>query len=224
MNKNSEQISWWKRFLKSMTKAHELGTEQDIMLDHDYDGIRELDNVLPPWWLYGFYITIAISIFYYTQVFFNSEKYSQVKEYATEVAEGKAAVAQYKLDNPELFDDANIVTLTDDTNIQKGKELFTSKTCTACHLDDLGGSIGPNLTDKEWILGGGIKNIFNTIAKGGRPGKGMIAWESIISREERIQLASYIIFMQGTKPANPKAAEGDIVWPEIMKTKAAEEE
>ncbi|PHS52238.1 MAG: cytochrome C oxidase subunit III [Lutibacter sp.] len=211
MNKNSEQISWWRRFLKSMTKAHELGTEKDIMLDHDYDGIRELDNVLPPWWLYGFYITIAISIFYYTQVFFNSEKYSQVKEYATEVAEGKAAVEQYKLDNPELFDDANIVALTEDTNIQKGKELFTSKTCTACHLDDLGGSIGPNLTDKEWILGGGIKNIFNTIAKGGRPGKGMIAWEAIISREERIQLASYIIFMQGTQPANPKAPEGD-VW------------
>jgi len=62
MNKNSENISGWKRFMKSMTKAHELGTEEDIMLDHDYDGIKELDNVLPPWWLYGFYITIAISI------------------------------------------------------------------------------------------------------------------------------------------------------------------
>lgn len=214
MNKNSENISGWKRFMKSLTKAHELGTEEDIMLDHDYDGIRELDNVLPPWWLYGFYITIVISIFYYTQVFYNSEKYSQAKEYAAELAQGKAEVEQYKKDHPELFDEANIVAFTDAENIAKGKELFSSKTCSACHLADLGGSIGPNLTDNHWILGGGVKNIYNTISKGGRPGKGMIPWESTISRDERIQLASYIISMQGTKPATPKPAQGDIIWPE----------
>jgi cytochrome c oxidase cbb3-type subunit 3 len=213
MNKNSENISGWKKFMKSMTKANELGTEQDIMLDHDYDGIRELDNVLPPWWLYGFYITIAISIFYYTQVFFNSDKYSQKKEYAAEVEKGKEEVAAYKAANPQLFDDSNIVVLTDASDLEKGKELFTSKTCFACHLNDLGGSIGPNLTDNRWIMGGGVKDIFNTISKGGRPGKGMIAWESTITREERIQLSSYIISMQGTQPATPKAPEGDIVWP-----------
>jgi len=214
MNKNSENISGWKKFMKSMTKAHELGTEEDIMLDHDYDGIKELDNVLPPWWLYGFYITIAISIFYITQVFYNSDNYSQDKEYAAEVAQGKAEVEQYKKEHPELFDDANIVVLTDAENIAKGKELFTSKTCSACHLADLGGSIGPNLTDNNWILGGGVKNIYNTISKGGRPGKGMIPWESTITRDERIQLASYIISMQGTQPATPKAAQGEIIWPE----------
>ncbi|VAW25932.1 Cytochrome c oxidase (cbb3-type) subunit CcoP [hydrothermal vent metagenome] len=214
MNKNSENISGWKKFMKSMTKAHELGTEEDIMLDHDYDGIKELDNVLPPWWLYGFYITIAISIFYITQVFYNSDNYSQDKEYAAEVAQGKAEVEQYKKEHPELFDDANIVAFTDAENIAKGKELFATKTCSACHLADLGGSIGPNLTDNHWILGGGVKNIYNTISKGGRPGKGMIPWESTISRDERIQLASYIISMQGTQPATPKAAQGDIIWPE----------
>ena len=211
MNKNSENISAWKRFMKSMTKAHELGTEEDIMLDHDYDGIKELDNVLPPWWLYGFYITIAISIFYYTQVFYNAEEYSQAKEYAAEVAKGKEDVEAYKAANPELFDMDNIVAFADEENLAKGKELFTSKTCTACHLVDLGGSIGPNLTDENWILGGGVKNIFSVISKGGRPGKGMIAWEGTLSRLERQQLSSYIISMQGTTPANPKAPEGD-VW------------
>ena len=213
MNKNSENISGWKRFMKSMTKAHDLGTEEDIMLEHDYDGIKELDNVLPPWWLYGFYITIAISIFYIFQVLYNSEEYSQAKEYETAVAEGKAEVEAYKAANPQLFDDSNIVALTDDDSIAKGKELFSAKTCTACHLIDLGGSIGPNLTDNHWVLGGGVKNIYNTISKGGRPGKGMIAWESTISRDERILLASYIISMQGSSPATPKAAEGDIIWP-----------
>lgn len=214
MNKDSENISGWKKFMKSMTKANELGTEEDIMLDHDFDGIKELDNVLPPWWLAGFYITIAISIFYYTQVFFNSEKYSQTEEFATEVAEGKAAVEQYKNDHPELFNTDNIVAFTDAENLAVGKELFTSKTCTICHLGDLGGSIGPNLTDENWILGGGVKNIFNTISKGGRPGKGMIAWEGTLSRLERQQLSSYIISMQGTQPNAPKASEGDIIWPE----------
>jgi cytochrome c oxidase cbb3-type subunit 3 len=214
MSKSSENLSGWKKFMKSMTKAHELGTEEDILLDHDYDGIRELDNVLPPWWLYGFYITIAISAFYIFQVFYNSEEYSQEKEYAAEVAQGKADVEAYKAANPELFDDSNIVAFTDPENLAKGKELFTSKTCFACHLADLGGSIGPNLTDNKWILGGDVKSIFNTLTNGGRPGKGMIAWESTITREERIQLASYIISMQGTSPANPKAPEGDITWPE----------
>jgi len=211
MNKNSENISAWKRIMKSLTKANELGTEEDIMLDHDYDGIKELDNVLPPWWLYGFYITIAISIFYYTQVFYNADEYSQAKEYAAEVAKGKEEVEAYKAANPELFNTDNIVAFTDEKNLAIGKELFTSKTCIACHLADLGGSIGPNLTDKNWILGGGIKDVFNTISKGGRPGKGMIAWEGTISRLERQQLASYILSMQGTTPTNPKAPEGD-VW------------
>ena len=98
--------------------------------------------------------------------------------------------------------------------LQKEKNYLHTKTCIACHLADLGGSIGPNLTDNNWILGGDVKSIFNTLTNGGRPGKGMIAWESTISREERIQLASYIISMQGTQPAKPKAPEGDIIWPE----------
>ena len=208
---NQEQ-TFWKRIVKSLTKANELGREEDVMTDHDYDGIRELDNVLPPWWLAGFYITIAVGIFYYVMIF-AFDKYSQEDEYTAAVEAGKAQVEQYKKDHPELYDDANLVALTDPADIQKGKELFASKTCTACHLADAGGSIGPNLTDEYWILGGGFKNIFNTIAKGGRPGKGMIAWESTISQKERQQLASYILSIQGTTPATPKAPEGEI-WKE----------
>lgn len=213
MTKKSENISGWKKFMQSMTKAHDLGTEEDIMLDHDYDGIKELDNVLPPWWLYGFYITIIICIYYIFQVFYNPEEYNQDLEFTAEVALEKQKVEDYKAAHPELFDDSNIVLLTDAEDIAKGKELFASKTCTACHLVDLGGSIGPNLTDNAWILGGDVKSLYNTISKGGRPGKGMIAWESTVSREERIQLASYIISMQGSQPATPKAPEGDIIWP-----------
>ena len=141
-------------------------------------------------------------------------KFNQYDELAAEMEAAKAELEAYKAANPEKFDDSNIVAYTDAENIAKGKELFTSKTCFVCHLNDLGGSIGPNLVDDKWILGGGAQNIYNTITKGGRPNKGMQAWENSITREERIQLTSYIISMQGTSPAAPKAAEGDITWPE----------
>ncbi|MCB0458725.1 MAG: c-type cytochrome [Flavobacteriaceae bacterium] len=207
----SNNESFWKRLLKKLTKANELGHEEDVMTDHDYDGIRELDNVLPPWWLIGFYITVAISIFYYIMVY-ALDKYGQDDEYLAEVAQAEAAIEQYKKDNPELFSDENLVALTDPADIEKGKALFTEKTCTACHLIDGGGSIGPNLTDEHWILGGGFKNVFNTISKGGRPGKGMIAWEATINQKDRQLLASYVLTLQGTTPATPKAPEGDIIW------------
>ncbi len=206
---NNENISFWQRFLKSMTKANELGREEDVMLDHDYDGIKELDNVLPPWWIWGFYITIAISIFYYVAIHILGW-YGQEDEYQAELKAHEAKVAKYKADHPELFKTENLIAYADAANIEKGKELFTTKTCTACHLTDGGGSIGPNMTDDYWILGGGFQNVFNTITKGGRPGKGMVAWESTITQKERRQLASYILTLRGTTPASPKAPEGDL--------------
>jgi cytochrome c oxidase cbb3-type subunit 3 len=212
MSNNIENLSGWQKFIKSMTKANEIGKEEDVMTDHDYDGIRELDNVLPPWWLYGFYITIAISIFYYVMIFMGN--YNQEQEYADDVAQAKKDIAAWKAqdqkDHPENYTEAKA--FTDAASLAKGKELFAAKTCTACHAADGGGGIGPNLTDDKWVLGGGIKSIFNTITKGGRPGKGMVAWEASISKEDRQLLASYIISLQGTTPANPKAAEGDITW------------
>lgn len=213
MNKSSENLSAWKRFLKSITKANELGKEEEILLDHDYDGIKELDNVLPPWWLTGFYITIAASIFYIIMAY-GFGWWKQTDEYNASVKEAKQDLEAYKKANPQLFDDSNIVAFTDADNIGKGKTLFMEKGCVACHRADLGGAIGPNLTDNHWILGGGVQNIYHTITKGGEPGKGMIAWESIINREDRVRLASYIISMQGSNPVDPKAPQGDIVWPE----------
>ncbi len=207
---NNKNLTGWQRFMKSMTKANELGKEEDIMTDHDYDGIKELDNVLPPWWLYGFYITIAIAIFYTIQVFVNPEAYSQKEEYAADVAKGKAEVEAYKKEHPELFN-TDVKLLTDAASLESGKKVFNTY-CVACHMADGGGGIGPNLTDDKWVLGGGIEKIFHTISEGGRPGKGMVAWKSSIQLKERQQVASYVISLQGTTPANPKAEEGDITW------------
>lgn len=208
----STNNSFWKRFLQSATKAKEVEKEDEILLDHDYDGIQELDNVLPPWWLYGFYITIIISIFYVIQAWY-FDSYNQQKELETELRVASEEVEAYKAANPELFDTSNLTALMDAESLAEGKELFETKTCVACHLNDGGGSIGPNLTDEYWINGGGFENIFNTITKGGRPGKGMIAWESVLSTKERQLLASYVMSLKGTTPAVPKAPEGEI-WTE----------
>ncbi len=210
MSKNVENQSAWKRFLASMTKAHDIESEEEIILDHNYDGIQELDNVLPPWWLAGFYITIALMAIYAVRVFFFGA-YNQYEEFSTEMAEAKVAVKEYKEAHPELFDESNITLLTSEADLAKGKEVF-AKNCIACHKEDLGGIVGPNLTDDKWILGGGIKNVFNTISKGGRDGKGMPAWEALIPKGDRQKVASYIISMYGTNPAGAKAPEGDITW------------
>lgn len=209
MSKNKE-LTGWQRFMKSMTKANELGKEEDIMTDHNYDGIQELDNVLPPWWKYGFYITIVIAIYYTFQVFYNPEDYNQKLEYEAAVEQGKKEIEAYKLANPELFN-VDITLLTDAKSLEAGKKVFNTF-CVACHMADGGGGIGPNLTDDKWILGGGIEKIFHTISEGGRPGKGMVAWKASIKLEERQQVSSYVISLQGTTPANPKAPEGDIIW------------
>ncbi len=206
---DKKQTSGWKKFLQSMTKAHDLGKEEEILLaDHDYDGIKELDNVLPPWWKYGFYITILVGIFYYIQVFTNSEEYSQEQEYLAEVEKAQKELDAYKAANPDAF---KVTLLTDDASLAAGKTVF-EKNCVACHMADGGGGIGPNLTDDKWILGGGIDNVVNTLNNGGRPGKGMISWKNVLSNEETQQVASYVISLNGTTPANPKAPEGDITW------------
>ena len=206
---DKKQTSGWKKFLQSMTKAHELGKEDEILLaDHDYDGIKELDNVLPPWWKYGFYITILVGIFYYIQVFTNSEEYSQEQEYLAEVEKAQQELDAYKAANPDAF---KVTLLTDDASLAAGKTVF-EKNCVACHMADGGGGIGPNLTDDKWILGGGIDNVVNTLNNGGRPGKGMISWKNVLSNEETQQVAGYVISLNGTTPANPKAPEGDITW------------
>jgi len=208
MTTNKNQ-SFFKRLLKSLTKANDLGKEAELLTDHDYDGIKELDNVLPPWWLYGFYITIAIGIFYTTKVVYFGA-YKQADELNADITESNAQVEIYKNEHPELFK-TDVVLLTDAESLTAGKKIFET-TCLACHMIDGGGGIGPNLTDDHWILGGGIETIYHTISEGGRPGKGMIAWKATFNPEERQQVASYVISLQGTKPANPKASEGDIVW------------
>jgi cytochrome c oxidase cbb3-type subunit 3 len=199
--------AWVQKLLKSWTKAKAIEEEEEIVLDHNYDGIRELDNSLPPWWVYMFYATIVFAVVYLVR-FEVLDGDNQVVEYNKAVAEAKAELKKYKSTATDLITAENVTLLTAPKDLGRGKAIFNLN-CASCHLADGGGQIGPNLTDEYWILGGGIKNIFTTISNGGRDGKGMIAWNKTLKTADIAKVASYIISLQGTTPANPKAAEGE---------------
>ncbi len=200
---------WAKRVYENLTKSKAIEQEKDIIMDHNYDGIRELDNVLPPWWVYLFYGTIIFGIVYMVR-FHIAGDYTQAEEYEQEVAAARIAIEEYKKTAKDLVDANTVEFLSETADLAAGEKIFMTN-CVACHMADGGGGIGPNLTDEYWILGGGIKNIFTTVSEGGRDGKGMIAWKQSLKPLEIAQVSSYIMTMEGTMPANPKAPEGE-VW------------
>jgi cytochrome c oxidase cbb3-type subunit 3 len=207
-SKEDAQLEWWRKAYKKLLDKKPVANEGEIILDHDYDGIRELDNNLPPWWLYGFYATILFAFVY----MFKYEVFggtSQKEEYLTEVAEAEREIEEYKKNAKGLVTINTVELLTEDADLAAGKSIFTTN-CIACHKADGGGGIGPNLTDSYWVLGGGIKNVFNTITEGGRPGKGMISWKSDLKPGEIAQVASFVLSLNGITPADPKEPEGEL--------------
>ena len=200
--------TWGKKVYNKMLGTKPMEAESEIILDHDYDGIRELDNNLPPWWVYLFYASIVFGVVYLLR-FHVFNDYNQTMEYEQEVAAAQLEIEEYKKTAKGLVDANTVELLTDASDLSAGKGIFEGN-CVACHMADGGGGIGPNLTDQNWILGGGIKNVFHTISEGGRDGKGMIAWKQNLKPAEIAQVASYVLSFQGTTADNPKAPEGDI--------------
>lgn len=196
--------------LKKMTRSKSIEREGEIELDHVYDGIRELDNKLPPWWVYSFYASIIFAVIYMVR-FHVYNDYTQDEEYLMEVAEAERSIEEYKRTAKDLINFETVTLLTEQSDLDAGKGVYNTS-CVACHKADGGGGIGPNLTDEHWILGGGIKNIYKTISEGGRSGKGMVAWKNDLKPLEMQQAASYVISLYGTSPASPKDPEGDIKW------------
>jgi len=203
---NSE---WMKKLMKALTKSEPIENEGQLLLDHDYDGIKELDNNLPPWWIYLFYACIGFAAIYLVRFEILGAD-NQEMELKKEMAQAKIEVAEYMKTAPDLMDEKTVTLVTDAPSLAEGKTIFTTN-CAACHREDAGGQIGPNLTDDQWILGGGIKNIFHTLVNGGRDGKGMISWKGTLKPKEMQKVASYIISLKGTNPKDSKAPEGE-VW------------
>jgi cytochrome c oxidase cbb3-type subunit 3 len=206
---NFREKTWYKNMMQNLTKTAPIENEGSLLLNHDYDGIKELDNNLPPWWVYLFYACIVFAVVYFVR-FEIMDGDNQEMELKKELAQAKIEVAEYMKTAPDLMDEKTVTLLSEPADLAEGQTIFTTN-CAACHRADGGGQIGPNLTDEKWILGGGIKNVFHTINNGGRDGKGMIAWKGTLKPKEIQKVASYILSLEGSNPKDAKEAEGE-VW------------
>ncbi|MEO7265267.1 MAG: cbb3-type cytochrome c oxidase N-terminal domain-containing protein [Ferruginibacter sp.] len=202
------KTSWWKNLDKKIfTRAVAVEREEDILLDHNYDGIKELDNALPPWWKYGFYISIAAAFIYMFHFHVLGSGKNPTEEYQAEMASAQLQMEAYNAKNVDRVDENNF-TMPTAVQIASGKDIFIAS-CFACHGKLGEGGAGPNLTDDYWIHKGSFKDVYLSI-KHGYPDKGMQAWDKNFSPKEIVNLAGYIKSIRGTNPPNAKAAQGDL--------------
>ena len=192
-------------------------TDVDVAMGHNYDGIEELDNPPPPWFMFLFYGSILAAIIYFS-VYILGSGLTQEQEYEAELKQADIAQAKYLAEAGDLVDETNVTYNEDAAFLKEGEAIYNDK-CVACHLEDGGGSIGPNLTDKYWIHGGGIKEVFSTI-KYGVTAKGMQSWKNLGAANMH-KVSSYVLSLQGTTPANPKEPEGELWQPVVSSDTSA---
>lgn len=193
----------------------EVEREAEIMMDHDYDGIKELDNNLPPWWKYGFYFTIIWALVYLVHYHIMRTGDLQATEYTKEVAKAKAEVEEYMKKAANNVDETNVK--FDAAQIEEGKNVYMNFTCATCHGKLGEGGVGPNLTDEYWLHGGSVQDIFKSV-KYGWPDKGMKSWKEDLSPSQMAAVTSYIMSLKGSNPANGKAPQGDLYKPDGIST------
>lgn len=204
-------LSWWDRF----NKFRPAEQEADIDLGHDYDGIRELDNRLPPWWIYGFYITIVFAGIYLWRYHVSHTAPSSKQEYERSVARAEARINAYLKSTGTAIDENNVTLLTAQTDLAEGKNIFV-KSCAPCHQETGAGNVGPNLTDDYWMHGGDVKSIFKIIRYGFNA---MPQWQNAYSNKQIAQLTSFVKSLRGTNPPNPKTPQGELYKEEVKPVK-----
>lgn len=186
---------------------------EDRLLDHNYDGIEEYDNPLPRWWVGLFIITVIFGVAYTAWYHLmpdggDGQIESYNAEYQAFLDEKEALLATGELED-EGFNEGDEYAFNDAADVlAQGKKVFGTN-CASCHLEDGGGQIGPNLTDKYWIHGGSMTDIVMTVANG-VPENGMISWKPILSKKDILAVSSYIYSLEGTTPANPKDPQGEL--------------
>jgi cytochrome c oxidase cbb3-type subunit III len=201
-----ERESLFASLRRVLTRSTPIEKEDEIMFDHDFDGIRELDNKVPPWFSWLFYITIIFAVYYMLHYHVLRTGKLMHEEYYEEIRLASLEMDALKKSGAMINED-NVTELTDPADLQSGKVIYDNN-CIACHAADGGGLVGPNLTDDYWIHGGGIKNIFKVI-KYGVPEKGMIAWQTQLNPVQIQEVSSYVMSLHETTPAAPKEPEGE---------------
>ncbi|MGE0771282.1 MAG: cbb3-type cytochrome c oxidase N-terminal domain-containing protein [Cyclobacteriaceae bacterium] len=211
-----EEPGMFFRLNQWMTRSVPIEKEETILLDHNYDGIRELDNHLPPWWKWLLYGSIIWSAVYLVAYHVTGSLPLSTEEYNDELAyaEEQLKTRQAGKEGP-VIDETTVAFVDEPVALSDGQQTFKS-ICASCHRQDGGGDIGPNLTDDYWLHGGSISDVF-LVVKNGVPNTNMVAWGSSLSPEKIQNVASYVLKLKGTNPPNPKAPEGELFTPEPAK-------
>ncbi|WP_339698942.1 cbb3-type cytochrome c oxidase N-terminal domain-containing protein [Algoriphagus aquimarinus] len=206
----AEETSWWDSFKERFVTGdiEEEQAKEKLMADHSYDGIQELDNFMPPWLQYVFIGTVVFAIGYYANYTVFGFGMTGVEEYEEELRIEAIAAESRSLTADASIDETNVTLDDSGPALSAGKTIFEAN-CAACHAIDGGGGVGPNLTDKYWLHGGDIKDVF-AIVKYGVIEKGMVPWEDQLNPKEIQEVSSYILSLQGTRPAAPKDPQGEL--------------
>jgi len=199
---STEKLSWWDSF----TGLQPLEKEKELLMDHTHDGIEELDNPTPPWFMYLFYSTILFAVVYAFYYHVYQDGNIQETEYKTEVAVAAKEREVYMKKFANSVNENNVTVVKGAKDLAEGSQIYSTN-CIACHGDKGQGGVGPNLIDKFWIHGGDIKAMFKTITQG-VPEKGMIAWNKTLNPLQIQKVASFILTLQGTNPAGAKEPQG----------------
>lgn len=199
--KKPKQDRWIK-----LLSLRPMSEEKELLIEHDYDGIQELDNPTPAWFMYLFYGTIIFAAGYLLNYHVFGTGQLQYAEYKTEMADADAAKKIYLSKQANRVDENTVKLSTDAAVLTSGKTIFMQN-CKPCHGEHAEGNVGPNLTDDYWLHGSKINDLFKTI-KYGVPGKGMPTWEKQLSPSQIADVANYVKSLHGTNPPNPKAPQG----------------
>lgn len=208
-------MEWLKAKWAAMNFKQPIEEEYKIDTGHSYDGIRELDNIIPPWFTTAFLLTIVFGIGYLYRYHIAKSAPMQIQEYQNEVTMANLKHDEYLKTQASSIDENNVALMTG-ADLEAGKKTFVTL-CAACHKVDGGGMVGPNLTDEYWIHGGSIKNLF-TVIKYGVPDKGMISWKEQLNPQQMAQVANYILTLKGTNPPDAKEKQGTLYVPDAATT------
>lgn len=196
------RLSWWDKF----NKLKPVSQEAELDTGHEYDGIRELNNRLPPWWLYGFYVTIVFAGIYLWRYHVSHTGPSSAEEYNRSVTRAELKIKEYLKQKGDAVDENTVTLLTAPEDLAEGKRIF-GISCATCHKANGAGEVGPNLTDNYWLHGGDVKSIFKTIRYGINA---MPQWQNQYSNKQIAQVTSYVKSLQSTNPPNPKEPQGTL--------------
>jgi cytochrome c oxidase cbb3-type subunit III len=188
------------------TKLDVKPDEQHLLLDHNYDGIQELNHPLPHWWNVIFYTSIVFSVgyFVYYQFMGGPNLRDELKSSHDKIL---AQQAEFKRQN-SLFNLEHYNAIVADDGVKKGLAVFEVN-CQSCHNENGKGDIGPNLSDPYWLRAKGTPETIYNIAFNGSEENGMPAWAELLPKDEIYQAVAYVMTLKNTNQKGGKEPQGE---------------